>query len=53
MIDAQFGWQHAVNASLGLVAAPRFLSGAADMHSAEGTNPESAVLDDEILGDLR
>ncbi len=53
VIDAQFGWQHAVNAFLGLVAAPRFLSGAADMHSAEGTNPESAVLDDEILGDLR
>ncbi len=53
VIDAQFGWQHAVNASLGLVAAPRFLSGAADMHSAEGTNPESAVLDDEIIGDLR
>ena len=53
VIDAQFGWQHAVNALLGLAAAPRFLSGVSDVHSAEGTNPESAVLDDEIIGDLR
>jgi trimethylamine--corrinoid protein Co-methyltransferase len=53
VIDAQFGWQHAVNALLGLAAAPRFLSGVSDMHSAEGTNPEAAVLDDEIIGDLQ
>jgi trimethylamine--corrinoid protein Co-methyltransferase len=53
VIDAQFGWQHAVNASLGLLARPRFLSGLADMQSASGTNPESAVIDDEIIGDLR
>jgi trimethylamine--corrinoid protein Co-methyltransferase len=52
VIDAQFGWQHAINAFLGLAAAPRFLSGATDMHSAEGTSPEAAVLDEEILGDL-
>jgi trimethylamine--corrinoid protein Co-methyltransferase len=53
VIDAQFGWQHAVNASLGLVARPRFLSGLSDMQSASGTNAEAAVLDDEIIGDLR
>jgi trimethylamine--corrinoid protein Co-methyltransferase len=53
VIDAQFGWQHAINASLGLLARPRFLSGLSDMQSASGTNPEAAVLDDEIIGDLR
>ena len=53
VIDAQFGWQHAVNASLGLLPRPRFLSGLSDMQSASGTNPEAAVLDDEIIGDLR
>ena len=53
VIDAQFGWQHAVNASLGLLPRPRFLSGLSDMQSASGTNHEAAVLDDEIIGDLR
>ena len=53
VIDAQFGWQHAVNAALGLVARPRFLSGLSDMQSASGTSAEAAVLDDEIIGDLR
>jgi len=50
--DAQFGWEHATNALLGLMARPRFLSGIGDLGAGVATCPEIAVLDDELLGNL-
>ena len=50
--DAQFGWEHALNATLGMMARPRFLSGVGDCASGTGTSLEGLVLDDEILNNL-
>jgi len=49
--DAQFGWEHALNAYLGLLARPRFLSGVGEIQAGVATSLEVLVLDDEILND--
>jgi trimethylamine--corrinoid protein Co-methyltransferase len=50
--DAQFGWEHAINAGLGMMARPRMLSGVGDCASGTGTSLEGMVLDDEMLNNL-
>ncbi|MGD0998798.1 MAG: trimethylamine methyltransferase family protein, partial [Thermoleophilia bacterium] len=51
VIDAQFGWEHAFNAYLGLLARPRFLSGVGEIQAGVATALEVLVLDDQILND--
>lgn len=51
VIDAQYGWEHAFNAYLGLLARPRFLSGVGEIQAGVATTLEGLVLDDEILND--
>jgi trimethylamine--corrinoid protein Co-methyltransferase len=50
--DAQFGWEHALNSALGMMARPRMLSGVGDCASGTGTSLEGIVLDDEMLNNL-
>jgi trimethylamine---corrinoid protein Co-methyltransferase len=47
--DAQFGIEHALNALLGMIARPRFLSGVGDLQAGAATAVEALVIDDEIL----
>ena len=49
--DAQFGSEHAMNALLGLLARPRFLSGVGDVQAGASSSLEALVIDDDILGD--
>jgi len=49
VIDAQFGYERAVNALLGLVAQPRFLSGVGELQGGAATALEALVIDDDIL----
>jgi len=49
--DAQFGSEHALNALLGMLARPRFLSGVGDVQAGASSSLEALVIDDEILGD--
>jgi len=51
VLDAQFGWEHAFNAYLGLMAKPRFLSGVGDVQAGVASSVEALVLDDQILND--
>jgi len=49
VIDAQFGYECAVNAMLGLIARPRFLSGIGDIQAGAASCLEALVVDDDIL----
>jgi trimethylamine---corrinoid protein Co-methyltransferase len=49
VVDAQFGYECAVNAMLGLIARPRFLSGIGDIQAGAATCLEALVIDDDIL----
>jgi trimethylamine--corrinoid protein Co-methyltransferase len=49
--DAQFGSEHALNALLGMLARPRFLSGLGDVQAGASSSLEALVIDDDILGD--
>jgi len=49
VVDAQFGYEHMVNALLGLAAKPRFLSGPGENQSGVGGSLEALVIDDEVL----
>ena len=49
--DAQFGLEHAMNALLGMLARPRFLSGVGDVQAGASSSLEALVIDDDILGD--
>lgn len=49
VVDAQFGYEHMVNALLGLAARPRFLSGPGENQSGIGGSLEALVIDDEVL----
>ena len=49
--DAQFGSEHALNALLGMLARPRFLSGVGDVQAGASSSLEALVIDDDILGD--
>jgi len=49
VLDAQFGHEHGINAMLGLVARPRFLSGIGDVQAGAASNLESLVIDDDVL----
>ena len=50
--DAQFGAEHALNAMLGVLARPRFLSGVGDVAAGASSSLEALVIDDDILGDV-
>jgi trimethylamine---corrinoid protein Co-methyltransferase len=50
--DAQFGAEHALNALLGMLARPRFLSGVGDVAAGASSSLEALVIDDDILGDV-
>jgi trimethylamine---corrinoid protein Co-methyltransferase len=49
VIDAQFGYERAVNALIGLLARPRFLSGIGELQGGAATCAEVLVVDDDIL----
>lgn len=49
VVDTQFGYEHMVNALLGLAAQPRFLSGIGENQSGSGASLEAIVIDDEVL----
>ncbi len=49
VVDTQFGYEHMVNAILGLAARPRFLSGPGENQSGAGGSLEALVIDDEVL----
>ncbi len=51
LADAQFGSEHALNALLGMLARPRFLSGVGDVQAGASSSLEALVIDDDILGD--
>jgi trimethylamine--corrinoid protein Co-methyltransferase len=47
--DTQFGYEHMVNALLGLAGRPRFLSGMGENQGGVGGSLEALVIDDEVL----
>jgi trimethylamine--corrinoid protein Co-methyltransferase len=49
VVDAQFGYERAVNALIGLLARPRFLSGIGELQGGAATCLEVLVVDDDIL----
>jgi len=49
VVDAQFGYERAVNALLGLAARPRLLSGVGEIQAGVGSCLEVLVIDDEVL----
>jgi trimethylamine--corrinoid protein Co-methyltransferase len=49
VIDVQLGYEHALNAIIGMAARPRFLSGLGDIQAGVGSSPEVLLIDDEIL----
>ena len=51
VVDAQFGYEHAFNAFLGLLARPRFLSGIGEIQAGVASCLEVLVIDDEVLND--
>jgi trimethylamine--corrinoid protein Co-methyltransferase len=50
VVDAQFGYERALNGLLGALARPRYLSGVGALHSVVAASLEQIELDDEILG---
>jgi len=53
VVDAQFGYERAVNALLGLAPKPRLLSGVGEIQAGIGSCLEALVIDDEILNNAR
>lgn len=49
VLDAQFGYERAVNALVGLLARPRLLSGIGEAQGGAATCGEALVIDDDIL----
>jgi len=49
VVDTQFGYEHMVNALVGLAARPRFLSGPGENQGGGGGSLEALVIDDEVL----
>lgn len=49
VVDAQFGYERAVNALLGLAARPRLLSGIGEIQAGAASCLEILVIDDEVL----
>ena len=49
VLDAQFGHESGINAVVGLLAKPRFLSGVGDVAAGASTNLEALVIDDDVL----
>jgi trimethylamine--corrinoid protein Co-methyltransferase len=49
VVDAQFGYERAVNALLGLAARPRLLSGIGEIQAGVASCLEILVIDDEVL----
>ena len=49
VVDAQFGYERAVNALLGLAARPRLLSGIGEIQAGVASCLEVLVIDDEVL----
>ncbi|MCX6363739.1 MAG: trimethylamine methyltransferase family protein [Actinobacteria bacterium] len=52
VVDAQFGYERAVNALLGVAARPRLLSGIGEMQAGVGSCLEVLVIDDEVLNNV-
>ena len=53
VIDAQFGYERAINALLGLAARPRMLSGIGEIQAGVASCLEVLVIDDEVLNNVR
>ena len=53
VVDAQFGYERAINALLGLRARPRLLSGIGEMQAGVASCLEVLVIDDEVLNNVR
>jgi trimethylamine---corrinoid protein Co-methyltransferase len=49
VLDAQSGHERGINAVVGLLAKPRFLSGVGDVAAGASTNLETLVIDDDVL----
>jgi trimethylamine--corrinoid protein Co-methyltransferase len=49
VVDAQFGYERAVNALLGLAARPRLLSGIGELQAGVASSLEVLVIDDDVL----
>lgn len=52
VVDAQNGYERAINGLLGAMARPRYLSGVGSLDSVAAINLEQIEVDDEILGYL-
>ena len=52
VIDAQFGYERAVNALLGVAARPRLLSGIGEIQAGASSCLEVLVIDDEVLNNV-
>jgi trimethylamine--corrinoid protein Co-methyltransferase len=52
VVDAQFGYERAVNALLGLAARPRLLSGIGEIQAGVSSCLEVLVIDDEVLNNV-
>jgi trimethylamine---corrinoid protein Co-methyltransferase len=52
VVDAQFGYERAVNALLGLAARPRLLSGIGEIQAGVASCLEVLVIDDEVLNNV-
>lgn len=52
VMDAQNGYERAINGLLGALARPRYLSGVGGLHSVGAAGLEQIEVDDEILGYL-
>jgi trimethylamine--corrinoid protein Co-methyltransferase len=52
VVDAQFGYERAVNALLGVAARPRLLSGIGEAQAGVASCLEALVIDDEVLNNV-
>jgi len=52
VVDAQFGYERAVNALLGLAPRPRLLSGVGEIQAGVASCLEVLVIDDEVLNNV-
>jgi len=52
VVDAQFGYERAVNALLGVAARPRLLSGIGETQAGASSCLEVLVIDDEVLNNV-
>ena len=52
VVDAQFGYERAVNALLGMAARPRLLSGIGEIQAGVSSCLEVLVIDDEVLNNV-